>query len=92
MFLIGILSFLLIFFKKKIFFSTPTLNFIANCITSRTVNQNINMNNCLIKDISSSSSGGAIYIDSSSLSLIIYETTFYNCLSISGDGGAIFFC
>ena len=48
------------------------------------------MNNCLIKDISSSGNGGAIFINTSK-SLIINETTFYNCLSINGNGGAIYF-
>ena len=48
------------------------------------------MFNCLIKDISSIDHGGAIYINST-LSLIINETTFYNCSSTNGWGGAIFF-
>ena len=62
-----------------------------NCISSRTVNQNINMSNCLIRGISSLDSGGAIYIISAALSLIINETTFYNCSSTTVFGGAIFF-
>ena len=39
------------------------------------------MINFLIRDISFSGNGGAIYIDSFSLSLIINDTTFYNCIS-----------
>ena len=88
---IGNLSFLLIFFKKSIFILHPTFILQANCITTRTVNQNINMMNCLIKDFSSTGHGGAIYIDSSSLSLIFHDTTFYNCTTSSGNGGAIYF-
>ena len=88
--LIGNLFFLLIFLKKTLFFFNPTLILKSNCITSRAVNQNINMKNCLIKDISSNSNGGAIYIDTM-LSININETTFYNCITTSGHGGAIYF-
>ena len=49
------------------------------------------MKNCLIKDISSSDHGGAFCISSSSLSLNINETTFYQCISTNGCGGAIYF-
>ena len=35
-------------------------------------------------------SGGAIFINST-LSLIINETSFYNCILIDGLGGAIYF-
>ena len=48
------------------------------------------MINCLIKDISYTDYGGAIYIDSSK-SLIINENTFYQCNSTNGNGCAIYF-
>ena len=35
--------------------------------------------------------GGAIYINNTTLFLIINETTFSNCSSISGNGSAIYF-
>ena len=63
---------------------------IKNCITSRPVNQNTNINNGLNKNISSTGHGGAIYIDTSR-SLIINETTFYNFISKNSYGGAIYF-
>ena len=64
------------------------LNLRSNCITTRTVNENINMNNCLISIISSTQNGGAICIISL-LSLSIEDSTFYQCISTSGNGGAI---
>ena len=45
------------------------------------------MKNCLIKDISFIENDGAIYINTA-LSLIMNETTFYNCSSTSGEGGS----
>ena len=70
MFLIGYLSFLLILLKKTIFLFNPSLLLLANCFTSRTINQNINIINCLIKDISSN-----VFSDTLK-SLIINKTTF----------------
>ena len=66
------------------------LNLKSNCISIRTINQNINMNNCLISIISSSENGGAISI-TSSYSLNINYTTFFLCISTSGNAGAIYF-
>ena len=48
---IGNFSFLLFFMRKTIFLFYPNLTLSSNCITSRTVNQNIKINNCLIKKI-----------------------------------------
>ena len=47
--------------------------------------------NCLIKDISNTDHGGAIYIKKTTLSLIINDTTFLYFISTSGHGGAINF-
>ena len=78
------------FFKKTFFLFNPTFILLANCIKSRTVNQNINMIYCLIKDFSSSDSGGAILINTAK-SININGTTFYSCFSTNGHGGAIWF-
>ena len=76
---------------NKIFYKILIiLNLKASCISSRTVNENINMNNCLIKDISSLSGNGGVIFINTELSLIINDTTFYQCTS-SGDGGVIYF-
>ena len=48
------------------------------------------MMNCLIKNFSSTGSGGVIYINTE-LSLNINETIFYRCISTSGQGGVIYF-
>ena len=63
----------------------------SNCIAIRTLNQNILMNHCLISNFFGSGNGGAIFIDIPGLSLSINETTFYECISTKGNGGAIFF-
>ena len=62
----------------------------SNCLNSKINNQNIWIQNCLISIISSVGDGGAIYI-SGNYDLFINDTTFYQCISISGQGGAIFF-
>ena len=61
----------------------------TSCITNRSINQNININDCLISYYSSSEFGSVIYIDNS-FSLSINDTTFYQCIS-QGWGGAIYF-
>ena len=76
--------------KKTYFLFNPNLILITNCITSRTENQNINMKNCLISIISSNGDGGAISI-TSSYSLNINDTTFYQCISTYGNCGSIRF-
>ena len=68
---------------KKIFL-------IFNCISTRVVNPNFNIQDCLISEITSSPSGGAIYVNTM-LNLFISDTTFYKCISTSGNGGAIYF-
>ena len=76
---------------KYFFLIKIILNLKKNCISSKLINQNININNCLISFIYSSGNGGAIYINSSIYSLNINDTTFYQCISTSGHGGAIYF-
>ena len=87
---IGDLYFLFIFLKKSFFLLNSTLILKSNCITSRIVNQNINMKNCLISIVSSNDHGGAIYILNTVVSLNINDTTFFDCKS-NGQGGAIYF-
>ena len=78
------------FFKKKSFLIFKLiLNFHSNCLSNRNFNENIDMINCLISNISSSQFGGVIFINSA-FSLIINDTTFYECSS-SFSGGAIYF-
>ena len=87
----GNFFYLFIFLKITFFLFNPILVLKSNCITSRIENQNISIINCLIKDISSQTSGGAIYISKTTISLNINDTTFYQCISTNGNGGAIFF-
>ena len=77
-------------FKQSFFLFIPILNLIKNCISSRAVNQNIKINNCLIMHLTSTNSGGAISIDSS-YSLNVNDTTFFECIALTGFGGAIYF-
>ena len=88
-------EFFLLFFslnlKKNDIFKVKTLNNLkSSCINSRSINENIIMKDCSINFISSSSNGGVIYI-ASSYSLIINDTTFYECFTNSGYGGVICF-
>ena len=73
------------FYLKKIFFFL-----IQFYISNQIVNQNVNIKNCLISIVSSIDNDGAISIISG-YSLIIIETTFYQCISTKGHGGAIYF-
>ena len=88
-----ILNFLLIIFlfKKKNFFSQTIFNLFSNCILSRKANQNININNCLIMFFNTTENGGVIYIDSTQYLININDTTFYQCVSSNGFGGALYF-
>ena len=63
----------------------------GSCFTARKENENIEINNCLISIISSIGNGGAIFVNISPCNLLITESTFYQCISLSGHGGAIFF-
>ena len=69
----------------------PDLILKSNCISNRTINQNVTINDCLISNFFTSDNGGAISINNEQLSLFINDTTFYECISINGFGGAIYF-
>ena len=76
------------FFNYKNFFC---LNLFTNCITNKAINININMINCLIFKIYSSTNGGAIFINSA-YNFSINETTFYECIVTTNglEDGAIY--
>ena len=61
--LIGNLSFLLILLKKTLFVFTPTFNLRLECFTTRQSNNISTVNNCLIRDISSTGNGSALFIN-----------------------------
>ena len=61
----------------------------GSCISTKIINQVINLQNCIISFIFSSGNGGAIFINTSLL-LSLQDTTFYECSS-SCQGGAIYF-
>ena len=83
-FIIIIIKTFFLFSKKKFISNNYQLSiFNSFGISIKTKNQNINMNNCLISIISSNGNGGAIYINTE-LSLIINDTTFYQCISTNG--------
>ena len=82
-------NFISIFLKNKVFFSRQHLYLKSTCISYRNVDKDIFMNHCLFNNFFSTFDGGVIYI-SSTYSLNINDTTFYQCIS-SGNGGAIYF-
>ena len=77
---------------KRNSFSFAFLNLNSNCITNRTINENIELENCLINQLFlSNGEGGAIYIIKS-CHLLVYDTTFSQCMiTNNGCGGAIYF-
>ena len=80
------------FIKKNYIFNFKSILYLlSNCISRRTLNQYLNMKDCLITYLINSEYGCAIYISHKEVSLNINDTTFYECISTNGQGGAIFF-
>ena len=77
--------------KNKNTYNSKYLKLESLCISTRISNQNISLENCLISYLYSNiGNGGAVNIETS-CNLLINETTFYECVSLSGFGGAIYF-
>jgi predicted outer membrane repeat protein len=71
--------------------TTPSI-YSSQLFTSRLNPSNISVyvSNCLFRDITSSSSGGALYCTSITY-LLVESTSFFSCKTSNGNGGAIYF-
>ena len=93
--IINIFSFLIFLYFFNFFFSSQFkivplfFHLISTCLTTRTLNTNIDVSNCLFKSFYFGTSGGVIYINTNNFKIQINESTFYECIS-GGIGGAIY--